>query len=308
VVEANDALHRLHGHDHQELTDPELDSRSRIIRSDGTPFPTDEHQAIVAMRTGKAVRDVEMGVPCSDGKLRWRIVSAQPAYDDRGALTGAVASFFDIIESEQGEEALKASPREGSAAQGDPSPGEEQHAGDLQLVSLQADGTRDGTVREVLKDVTYRARSMVLVHEKLYQSADLAQIDIAEYASSLLSYLWRAHGAAVANFRLTLELSQVQLPLDTAVPCGLILNELAGTLLIMHSGAAARGKVSVSLQSGVDGRIHMSVQDKGIGLPDGFEWREASSLGLRLVQMLNRQLDANMEVKSRDGTRFEIVI
>jgi two-component sensor histidine kinase len=107
---------------------------------------------------------------------------------------------------------------------------------------------------------------------------------------------------------LTLELSQVQLPLDTAVPCGLILNELAGTLLIMHSGAAARGKVSVSLQSGVDGRIHMSVQDKGIGLPDGFEWREASSLGLRLVQMLNRQLDANMEVKSRDGTRFEIVI
>ena len=176
------------------------------------------------------------------------------------------------------------------------------------LVGLQADGSTDETVREVLRDVTYRVRSMALVHEKLYQSADLGQIDFADYAQSLLSYLWRAHGAAVANFRLTLELSQVQLPLDTAVPCGLILNELAGTLLIMHSGAAARGKVSVSLQSGVDGRIHMSVQDKGIGLPDGFEWREASSLGLRLVQMLNRQLDANMEVKSRDGTRFEIVI
>ena len=174
------------------------------------------------------------------------------------------------------------------------------------LVSLQANGTRDEMVREVLKDVTFRVRSMALVHEKLYQSADLASIDFAEYVRSLLNYLWRAHGNAAANVRLTLELSQVQLPVDTAVPCGLILNELAGNTLKHAFRGRSEGEVTVSLQGGVDCLIRMSVQDNGVGLPDGFEWRKVSSLGLRLVQMLSEQLDADVEVNGSEGTRVNI--
>jgi PAS domain S-box-containing protein len=175
------------------------------------------------------------------------------------------------------------------------------------LVSLQADGSKNETVREVLRDVTYRVRSMALVHEKLYQSTDLARIDFAEYSRSLLGYLWRAHGAAAADVRLTLDLELVQLPVDTAVPCGLILNELAGNTLKHAFQGRNEGEVSVALKNGVNGCIRLSVSDNGVGLPQGFDWRQASSLGLHLVKLLTKQLGASVEVSGGDGTMFEIV-
>jgi two-component sensor histidine kinase/HAMP domain-containing protein len=174
------------------------------------------------------------------------------------------------------------------------------------LVGLQADGSKDETVREVLRDVTHRVRSMALVHEKLYQSADLARIDFAEYARSLLSYLWRAHGAAAAAVRLTLDLETVSLPVDTAIPCGLILNELAGNALKHAFRGRSDGEVTVSLHGTANG-LRLRVRDNGVGLPAGYDWRQAgSSLGLRLVQMLAGQLDGAVDVRDEEGTVFDI--
>jgi len=173
------------------------------------------------------------------------------------------------------------------------------------LVGLQADGSKDETVREVLKDVTYRVRSMALVHEKLYQSADLACIDFAEYVRSLLGYLWRAQGLA-ASVQLTLDLDAVSLLVDTAVPLGLILNELAGNALKHAFRGRSEGEVTVSLHNSEEGRISLVVRDNGVGLPEGLDWRQAKSLGLRLVQMLAGQVGAGVEVNSMEGTKFEI--
>jgi PAS domain S-box-containing protein len=106
VEEINETVHIIHGHTFSDLTDPERDPRHRIIRPDGSPFPVNEQPAIVALHTGKAVHDVEMGVPDSEGNLRWRMVSAQPVWDDEGNLLGAVASFFDITGRKRAEEAL----------------------------------------------------------------------------------------------------------------------------------------------------------------------------------------------------------
>jgi len=173
------------------------------------------------------------------------------------------------------------------------------------LVSMQADGSGDETVREVLRDVTYRVRSMALVHEKLYHSESLARIDFAEYAQSLLGYLWRAHGAAAESVELSLDLEPVELPVDTAMPCGLILNELAGNALKHAFRGRIEGEVAVSLR-GADGSISLSVRDNGVGLPPDLNWRHAESLGLRLVQMLAGQLQAAVEVDQCGGTEFLI--
>jgi len=174
------------------------------------------------------------------------------------------------------------------------------------LVGLQADGSNDETVREVLKDVTHRVRSMALVHEKLYQSTDLSRIDFAEYVRSLLGYLWSAHGSAAAAIRLTLDLESLSLPVDTAVPCGLILNELAGNALKHAFQGRSDGEVTVTLKGCADGRVSLGVCDNGVGLPAGLDWRQSSSLGLRLVQLLTGQLGAGVEVLSGEGTRFKI--
>ncbi len=175
------------------------------------------------------------------------------------------------------------------------------------LVSMQADGIRNEAVREVLRDVIYRVRAMALVHEKLYQSDDLARINFAEYAKGLLNYLWRAHGAVAETIRLTLDLDSAPLPVDTAVPCGLILNELAGNALKHAFRGRSDGEVTVSLRASGSGRISFSVRDNGVGLPEGLDWRQANSLGLRLVQMLARQLQADVAVISGEGTKFEII-
>ncbi len=175
------------------------------------------------------------------------------------------------------------------------------------LVSLQAAGIKDEPIREVLSDVTYRVRSMALVHEKLYQSHDFARIDFGEYARSLLHFLWRSHGAAASPIRLTFDLQMVELPVDTAVPCGLILNELAGNALKHAFKGRSAGEVTVSLHADQGGRIHLGVADDGVGLPEGLDWRNAPSLGLRLVQMLSGQIGATLEVSNFEGTTFELV-
>ena len=152
--------------------------------------------------------------------------------------------------------------------------------------------------------MTHRVRSMALVHEKLYQSADMARVEFAEYAESLLNYLWRAHGTTASGVRLVLDLEPVSLSVNAAVPCGLILNELVSNAL-KHAfrdrgGATAKpwsaAKWPSSLRGSPEGRVCLRVRDNGTGLPAGFDWRQADSLGLRLVQMLAGQLHATVEV------------
>jgi len=174
------------------------------------------------------------------------------------------------------------------------------------LVDLQADEVKDDAVRGIFQDVIYRVRSMAMVHEKLYQSADLSRVDFADYAQSLLQYLWRAQGAANGGFQLDLELESILMPVNAAVPCGLILNELFSNALKHAFRGREGGRVTVRLREDGAGRARLDVCDDGVGFPAGFDWRSAPSLGLRLVQMLARQLHAAVELESANGTTFTI--
>ena len=124
----------------------------------------------------------------------------------------------------------------------------------------------------------------------------------------LLNYLWRAQGSAASGIRLALDLEPVSLSVDTAVPCGLILNELASNALkhAFRGRGHAEGEVTVSLRRNAQGEVRLGVRDNGTGLPAGFDWSQARTLGLRLVQMLAGQLHAAVEVSSVGGTEFKI--
>jgi two-component sensor histidine kinase len=176
------------------------------------------------------------------------------------------------------------------------------------LVSLQAEELNDVDMRAVLQEITHRVRSMALVHEKLYQSADLARIEFDKYAQSLLNYLWHAHGRASSDVRLSLDLEPVSLSVNEAVPCGLILNELVCNILKHAFDGREDGKMAVSLQNGLkEGQVRLCVRDNGAGFPVGFDWRQARTLGLRLVRMLAGQLRAEVEFSSKSGTEFIMI-
>ncbi len=175
------------------------------------------------------------------------------------------------------------------------------------LIGLQSDGLKDESVRKILQNMISRVRSIALVHEKLCQTSDLAHIDFGEYARSLLNKIWSANGTNTTDLRMTLDIQSVSLSTDTAVTCGLILNELVVNALEHAFQGRVDGEVTVSLHNGDDRRIHLCVADNGVGLPAGFDLRQTKSLGLRLVQMLSKQIDANVGLGDGDGTRFEIV-
>jgi PAS domain S-box-containing protein len=173
------------------------------------------------------------------------------------------------------------------------------------LIDLQADDVKDPAMRGIFQDVIYRVRSMALVHEKLYQSTDLARVDFADYAQSLLGYLWRAQGVE-NGIQLGLKMESVFLPVNVAVPCGLILNELFSNALKHAFIGRDRGKVTVSLNQTSKGEVCLCVRDDGTGMPPEIDWKKARSLGLRLVHLLARQLNAAVEVVSIKGTEFMI--
>jgi PAS domain S-box-containing protein len=108
VVEVN-AGARRQGHTLEQFIDPRRDPRYHAVHPDGTPFPVDEQPPMVALRTGRAVQGVEMGVPTADGQFVWRMASAQPVYGEERQLLGVVASFFDITERRHAEQALRES-------------------------------------------------------------------------------------------------------------------------------------------------------------------------------------------------------
>ncbi len=176
------------------------------------------------------------------------------------------------------------------------------------LINLQAETMEHPESLESLNDLRGRVRSMALVHEKLYECGSLARLNIADYASSLLHSLRHSQGNAAARVDLRLCLQRVELPMQVAVPCGLILNELASNALKHAFAGRSRGELAVSLAPEGSGRVVLRVRDDGVGLRPGLDWRQSPALGLKLVLMLTRQIHGEIEAKSGDipGTEFVV--
>jgi len=241
------------------------------------------------------------------GQVKWVREKAYLELDEAGGLRGGFGITQDITDRKLAEQQLRE-----SLAEKELLLREIHHRvkNNLQvvssLVSLQADALTDPRFREVFNDVRDRVRSMGLVHEKLYQSGGLSRLNFADYAAGLTRSLWNVHGAVGARVKLKLEVEPVALSVATAVPCGLILNELLSNAL-KHAFPSGGGTVTVGLtREPASGRLCLQVRDDGVGLPTGFDWRHARSLGLRLVQMLTAQLDGSVEAGPGPGTEFRV--
>lgn len=173
------------------------------------------------------------------------------------------------------------------------------------LLKLQAQLIRDPHAREMFAESHNRIRSMALVHEKLYQARDLSRVDFGDYARSLAALLLRSFGVDRERIRLTVIADEVYLAIDTAVPCGLVLNELLSNAFKHAFPDGRRGEVTVTVAR-KGGRVVVGVRDDGVGLGPDARAAGAETLGLQLVGTLVRQLRAELGVRSEGGTELEV--
>lgn len=170
------------------------------------------------------------------------------------------------------------------------------------LLSLQIQNTKEEKVRQILQESRGRIRTMSMIHENLYQSHSLTRINFKEYVKRLLNYIIFSQGTRIKK---KVEIEDISLSMDKAIPCGLIINELV-TNSVKHAFSEGEGTVTIRLES-KDGEIHLIVADDGIGFPENLDFKNTDTLGLKLVNILVHQIDGEIILKRDRGTIFEIV-
>ncbi len=174
------------------------------------------------------------------------------------------------------------------------------------LLHMQAGNSQNPELAAALRDSQNRVESMALIHEQLYESGDLREVDVAHNAAMLISHLFHSFGIDPARVTGRVQMEPLLLSVGQAIPTGLILNELISNAL-KHAFPDGR-QGSVVIEGRMDhGEVHVSVRDDGVGLPDQLDVdRTEGSLGLRIVSILVRQLKGSLAVVRTNGSVFRI--
>ena len=223
-----------------------------------------------------------------------------------GAVVGMRGIIVDIAELKRAEDEIKASLKERETLL------KEIHhrvKNNMQVVSsllsLQAAQATEPETIEILDESQRQIRSMALIHEKLYRSGSLAEIDFGDYVKSLVDDLLRMYNVPGGAITIAVDIENVQLGVDTAIPCGLIINELVSNSLKYAFPDGRTGDVTVALQR-ANGVHTLTVADDGVGFPADLDFRATDSLGMQLVTALVNQLEGTITLDRTKGTTFII--
>ena len=172
----------------------------------------------------------------------------------------------------------------------------------IAMLHMQSSNFDNERMKQAFTDAENRISSMALVHEKLYDAKNLTQIDLREYIEELLNLLIDSYKVDAGDLNISLELDEVYLHIDSAIPCGLILNELISNILKYAFKAGTAGEIKIVLHQDDDSGINLRVQDNGRGVPDGFDFRRDGNLGLQTIFLLGEsQLNGKVEFHSENG-------
>lgn len=174
------------------------------------------------------------------------------------------------------------------------------------LLRMQSRAVRDPAFSEVLRECQNRVASMALIHDKLYRARDLARVSFGEYVRDLTNNILTSYALPARSVRVRLDIDDLSLSLDHAVPCGLILNELMSNCLKHAFPVGHSGTISVGFHAEGEEELCLVVRDDGVGVPADVDLGRTSSLGWRLVRALVEQLGGVVQCQTAGGTSVEI--
>lgn len=260
----------------------------------------------LARQRGEAVPGrYEIKIVTKTGEERWLSVSvATMAY--RGKPTGIV-TLLDITEAKHAEERISA-----ALAEKEVLLREIHHRvkNNLQVISalldLQSDYIRDEQSLGFFRESRDRIKTMALVHERLYNSTDMASIDFGEYVRNLAAHLSFSYVDDPDRIALKVDVAELSLGIEEAIPCGLIINELVSNSLKHAFPGGRRGVISVDCRTDGEGLVMLGIRDNGVGFPDGLDFRNTETLGLQIVILLTKQLRGTIEQRNVQGASFSL--
>ncbi len=231
-----------------------------------------------------------------------------PHFGEEGEVKGYYVLVIDNTDRKHAEEQIKSSLKEKEALIR-----EVYHRtkNNMQVIiamlHLQTQSIEDENVLQMFKEMEHRIKTMALVHEKLYQAKDLSRIDLKEYFNDLLSLLVRSYRDLSGGIRINKDMDSVSVTIDSAIPCGLVINELISNSFKHAFPGDRKGEIKVGLKSKDDGGLEIRVSDDGVGMPDGFDYRKTGSMGLKsVISLTEHQLQGELDLFTDKGTEFRI--
>ncbi len=243
-----------------------------------------------------------------NGEESWREIYLNPIFNENGDVLEVSGIGHDITEKKQSEAKIRKSLQEKEILL------KEVHhrvKNNLQVISsilnLQSSYVKDEGTLSILKESQNRIKSMAFIHESLYQTKDFSSINFSEYIINLSQNLIHSYSNFDREIKLNLDIQNVFLNLDLAIPCGLIINEIVSNAL-KHAFVEKMegGEVSIKMKI-VEDDLILLIGDNGKGLPKHIDYRNTESLGLQLVVTLTDQLSGTIELHLEKGTNYSIV-
>lgn len=242
------------------------------------------------------------------GNDLWISSTLTPVYDETGSLKKLVFVDTDITTSKLLEEKIIASLNEKEVLL------KEIHhrvKNNLQIIisllNLQSDYIKDEQTLKAVTDGQNRVRSMALVHEKFYQAEEITEINFEDYTDKLCKFLYQSYGDGSDRIKIQIQSDpDIAFDMDTAMPCGLLINEIVSNSYKYAFPGDKKGEISIGFRKKSQGRVQVTIGDNGVGLPEKFNIETAESLGMQLIQALTSQLDGQLKVHNENGIRFEI--
>jgi two-component system, sensor histidine kinase PdtaS len=232
-------------------------------------------------------------------------IGLNPIETDEGTMV--LSAIVDISDRKHKEESIHAALKEKDILLG-----EIHHRvkNNLQIVhsllDLQSTSISDPISLGLMRESQNRVRSMALIHQTLYESKDFARVDFGRFLDTLVPTLISSYGIAAARIKLAIDATEVQLPINSAIPCGLIVNELISNALKHAFPDARPGEIRINLAHATADRVMLVVSDDGIGIREDLDLAQAATLGLQLVTLLVDQLAGDLEIQRGNPTRFSV--